>query len=425
MANGADFYPPQLNRGLVRCTQIAALLLVRWLYWVELEVQDTDRQLLTKLKSDRLLLLPNHPTFHDPIVMFTLSAQLRQAFYYLAAYETFDDPSVMFLIAVRFAPLRVLARLQWIKAGLRWCLQKLGIYSIRRGLADRPSIVQTINLLSQPGCHLVIFPEGGCSFQNDTVMPFRPGAVQLAFQAMHRISKTGDPPPDLYVVPVAIKYYYTQDMQPVIQATLSRLEQALNLPLTAATSPYDRLRRIAATILIRIEREYGFDAERHASWNDRIDAIRLHVVHHCEQQLSMPSVTGELIRERVYRLQHAIRTHLEPASDLPLAQIEKSLSRLLNFDAIYDGYVAEDPTPERFLDTLIRLEREVFDIDQPPPKGFRRVKLKLGSPVNLKDYWADYSHDRTAVIHRLTSTFQDTVQTHLHQLSEAVHDPMI
>ena len=77
-----------------------------------------------------------------------------------------------------------------------------------------------------------------------------------------------------------------------------------------------------------------------------------------------------------------------------LELIEKSVKRLLNFDAIYDGYVAENPTPERFLDTLIRLEREVFEIDQPKPKGFRQAIVKIGTPVNLKDFFADYQRDR-------------------------------
>ncbi|NJN24473.1 MAG: hypothetical protein HC810_08915 [Acaryochloridaceae cyanobacterium RL_2_7] len=57
----------------------------------------------------------------------------------------------------------------------------LGVYSVRRGQSDRPSMKETLSLLCQRDAHLVIFAEGGCSFQNDTVMPFRPGAIQLAF----------------------------------------------------------------------------------------------------------------------------------------------------------------------------------------------------------------------------------------------------
>ncbi|GAB4371753.1 MAG: hypothetical protein Kow00121_13560 [Elainellaceae cyanobacterium] len=401
---------------------MVALLLVRWLYWFELEISDADLRQLCQLQHDRLLLLPNHPTFHDPIVMFTLSAKVKQFFYYLAAHETFENPSTLFLISARFAPMRMLAKSECFKQGFRRFLQNLGLYSIRRGLADRPSIAQTIDLLSQPGCHLVIFPEGGCSFQNDTVMPFRAGGVQLAFQAMNRLVKHGEEIPDLYVIPVAIKYRYVQDMQPVIKATLRRLEKALGLSSSATVDEYARLQEVGRAILIKIEKEYElYNPEiNEKSWDDRINLIRLRVIQEGEQRLSINSASGDLIRERVYRIQHAIRTKadaIEPDPTFTPELVEKAMSRLLNFDAIYASYVAEKPTPERFLDTLIRLEREVFNIDQPPPKGFRRAQLQLGKPVNLKDHFDAYRHDRAASVSQLVSEFHHTVQTRLDQLN--------
>jgi 1-acyl-sn-glycerol-3-phosphate acyltransferase len=65
----------------------------------------------------------------------------------------------------------------------------------------------------------VFFPEGGCSFQNDTVMPFRVGALQMAFHSLQQAIKQGEVPPDLYVAPVAIKYHYTSEklIDPVIK----------------------------------------------------------------------------------------------------------------------------------------------------------------------------------------------------------------
>ena len=45
-------------------------------------------------------------------------------------------------------------------------------------------------------------------------------------------------------------------------------------------------------------------------------------------------------------------------------QFYPDLERLINFISISDGYVAEEPSPERFLDVILRLEREVFDSDQ-------------------------------------------------------------
>lgn len=410
-----SFYPPQLNACLVRLTQTIAPWLAGWLYWLRLEIHPEDRQRLQQLRHQRLLLLPNHPTFHDPIVMFLLSAQLSRPCYYLAAYETLHDPSMMFLISSRF---RVLGRLaQWLplKRGLRWLLQHLGMYSVHRGLPDRASVRQTWQVLRQPGCCLVIFPEGGCSFQNDTVMPFRVGALQMAFHSLQQAIKQGEMPPDLYVVPVAIKYHYTQDMQSTIQSTLKGLEQVLTLTCPVGASDYERLRAIAQTVLTQLEREYGIQPSftMDLDWNQRIIALKQHVIETCEHQLGITSPAHRLMRERVYQVQHCLQTKTLDRGQSPMwrsEMMDRAMRRLLNFDAIYDGYVAADPTPERFLDTLVRLEREAFDLDQPRPKGFRRATVQVGEILNLKEFLTESQQDRAAVVAQLTTTLQQSVQ---------------
>lgn len=398
----SDFYPPKLNLPFVRFAQLIAPGGAYLLYQIELDVDYDSLNRLVALREQQVLLLPNHPTFQDPIAIFLLSGKLGQKFYYLAAYEQFQGI-------------------------LRKIFQWLGVYSIRRGLADRASIAQTLDLLTQPGCHLVIFPEGGCSFQNDTVMPFRSGAVQLAFQAMNRSVKQGNPIPDLYVVPISIKYHYTQDMSAVIERTLSRLEQVLQI--TSTTNQYERLRTIGERILTQIEQEYGIanHITEPKSWDQRIARLKAHVLASCEQQLGLTSVPGELDRERVYKIQYALQEKAEAldttSTDATILQeleaMRWSMIRILNFDALHDGYVAADPTPERFLDTLIRLEREVFKIDQPPPKGHRRASLRTGEPVNLKDYFAVYQKNRTETITTLVNQFQQTVQSNLDRLSQS------
>ncbi|MDF5716568.1 MAG: 1-acyl-sn-glycerol-3-phosphate acyltransferase [Rhizonema sp. NSF051] len=403
----ANFYPPRLNPFLVRLAQFIAPSAVRWFFKFELVVSHESLTKIDSLKNQRLLLLPNHPTFQDPIVMFVLSAQLKQTFYYLAAYELF-------------------------MSSLGGIVQQLGVYSIRRGLVDRKSIAQTLKLLTQPGCRLVIFPEGGCSFQNDTVMPFRVGAVQIAFQYMSKTVLLGEPVPDLYLLPVSIKYRYTQDMSQVINQTLRHLEQALNLKIVSLSSSYQRLRAIALAVLVKVELDYELHTdETSTQWEQRISRLRTYILENCEQQLGIAHNANEPVRERTYRIEYALKTKADalefeeamPKSDMlegvrasNFQLIEKSVKRLLNFDAIYDGYVAEAPTSERFLDTLTRLEREVFDIDKPSPKGYRQARIKVGEPLNLKDFFADYQSDRTHTVDTVMLKIQQAVQNNLGSL---------
>lgn len=398
MATAPDFYPPKLNQSLVRLCQMVAPWAAYLYYQIELDIDYESLNQLIALRDRRVLLLPNHPTFQDPIVMFLLSGRLGQSFHYLAAYEQFQDILGPFFQAV-------------------------GAYSVRRGLADRASIAQTLDLLTQPTCHLVIFPEGGCSFQNDTVMPFRTGAVQLAFQAMNRSVKQGHPVPNLFVVPISIKYRYFQPMSMVIHQSLSRLEATLGIAKQAQN--YERLRAIAEKVLTQVEQEYDICAsDRERPWNDRIAVLKACVLQTCERQLGLQSAPYEPDRERVYRILNAIQVRAEQeesgeaegSSNWDEELIRKSMFRILNFDAIYDGYVAADPTPERFLDTLTRLEREVFDIDRPAPKGHRIAQVKAGSSLNLQDYFEPFQKAKSTTVNIVTQQIQQAVQDNLNHL---------
>ncbi len=394
-----DFYPPRRNVPFVRLIQTLIPMVASWGFQLDLEVEYESLNQLIALRHDRVLLLPNHPTFHDAIAIFLLSGRLGQAFYYLGAYEQLQSKLGRFF-------------------------QAIGCYSVRRGLADRPSIIQTMELLAQPACHLVIFPEGGCSFQNDIVTPFRAGAVQLALQSINRTIKQGNPPPDLYAVPVSIKYRYTQDMTVVIEKLLSQLEHKLEM--ATQFDNYQRLRAIAEKLLIQLEQEYGMTTDSTLSWDHRIKTFKAYVLQTCEHQYGLASAATDLDRERVYRVLNATLTTAEPleASGQPdrpwtVEFVERSMRRVLNFDAMYDGYVAENPTLERFMDTLIRLEREVFNIDQPAPKGHRVATIKIGTPINLKDSLTAFQTTKAATVDQLTQTIQRSVQTNLDLLNQS------
>ncbi len=401
-----DFYPPRRNVPFIRLIQTLIPMVASWGFKMDLEVDYDSLNQLIALRNERVLLLPNHPTFHDAIAIFLLSGRLGQAFYYLGAYEQLQSKLGRFF-------------------------QAIGCYSVRRGLADRASIIQTMELLAQPGCHLVIFPEGGCSFQNDIVTPFRAGAVQLAFQSMNRMVKQGNPPPDLYAVPVSIKYRYTQDMTGVIEKLLTQLEQTLEMP--TQLDNYERLRAIAETLLTQLEQAYGMTVDStHRSWNHRIKSLKAYILQTCEHQYGLTSAVTDLDRERVYRILNAtltqveqaeqaeqVDTGLEPDRPWTVEFVRRSMMRVLNFDAMYDGYVAENPTLERFMDTLTRLEREVFNINQPAPKGHRVATIKMGTPINLKDSFTAFQTHKAATVDHVNQTIQRSVQSNLDWLNQS------
>ncbi|MEL7071316.1 MAG: 1-acyl-sn-glycerol-3-phosphate acyltransferase [Cyanobacteria bacterium J06581_3] len=395
------FYPPKQLPLMARLVQSISYPLGRILYKVRLSVSEDSVARFRKVEHSRIVVVCNHPTMEDGITLFVLSARLGQLFHYIVAYESF-------------------------KGLLGEFIQRLGCYSIRRGVGDRASISQTLSLLKTPHCRLVIFPEGGCSYQNDTVMPFRPGAIQLPMSALAQLAKKAPTPadiPDFYVVPLSLKYRYRQPMQRVIEKTLKRLEDALNLK-SSGLDDYQRLRQIGNQVILAIEAEAGLldendSGQKPLDWNERIDRLRQIFIEKCELALSIEPNLNLPIRERVYKVQATLESleQAEPKTMTP-EEIFWDAVRLLNFDAIYDGYVAEAPTPERFLDTLIRIEREVFHIEHAQPKAARRACFHVGEPLNLKDYLADYQRDRSGTVDRLAIQLHQTVQANLDSINK-------
>ncbi|MCW6037254.1 1-acyl-sn-glycerol-3-phosphate acyltransferase [Spirulina subsalsa FACHB-351] len=380
-----NFYPAQTHPLLTRFVQSLASPVAYGLYRLQVKVSEEDVALLRSLSDQRYILMPNHSNFQDGVVLFLLSARVGQLFNYLVAYDNFRGLLGAFL-------------------------PRIGAYSIKRGVGDRESILHTLDLLKQPACHMVIFPEGGCSFQNDTVMPFRTGAVQMPLQALNTLAKQGDTLPNFYLIPVSLKYRYTSTMQSTIAESLHQLESTLGI-IPPEQDFYPRLRAIGEQVMQNLEREYQITTPPHLDWNQRIEAIKTHVLNYCEQELNIIGSAHLPMREQVYKIQSLLETETQETT--AHQKIYRATIRLLNFDAIYDGYVAENPTPERFLDTIIRLEREVFHLDQPPPKGHREVQVKLGNPINLKDYWSAYQEERPRVIEQLTRRVQQVVQDNL------------
>lgn len=378
------FFPPKPQPLLIRLVQSVSYLVLQRFYQCGLVASEEDVAKLRSLDEARMVYVCNHPTMEDGMVLFGFAARVGQPWYYIVARESFKGLQGKFL--------------QW-----------MGCYSIRRGLGDRASIAQTLSLLKEPQARVVIFPEGGCSYQNDTVMPFRSGAIQMPLQVISQLAKK-QPNTDLYVVPISLKYRYTSSMQDIIEQTLQGLEQQLELE-PKEQDFYQRLLAIAAVVMTCIETEFGIIPEPDLDWNQRIDQLRHHVVSHCEQQLDLEP-NGAPLRERVYRIQALLEAE-EPKTVAEDDALYWTTVRLLNFDAIYDGYVAANPTPERFLDTLMRLEREVYQKENIQPKAHRQAIFRVGEPINLKDYVADFRRDKATTVAQLTEHLHSVVQKNL------------
>src|SRR4051812_33370726 len=130
------FVPPVENPGMRRLAGFLLPTLAHALYRIEnVRLPDEDKARLEGLGPGRAIVSPNHPSWHDTVVMLWISRILRQPFNSLAAREILDG---------------------WTGR----ILNQLGAYSVIRGTADRESLRTTRRLLAELDRKVVIFPEG-------------------------------------------------------------------------------------------------------------------------------------------------------------------------------------------------------------------------------------------------------------------------
>lgn len=400
------FRPPKENRLVVALAyRIAPVATRLQLKVTRIDVADDDLEKLRALKGRRCLLTPSHSGGLEPHILACVCRRVGEHCNYLAAMEVFERSPIM-----------------------GWLLQRVGVYSIIRGTADRSSFKMTKELLAEGKRWLVIFPEGTTIWQNDTVMPFQQGVIQLAFHGFEQASKAGVDA-DLFCLPIAVKYVYLEDMTPEIEASLARLESRLFPSGGLQPLPvYDRLRRVGRAVLVANEKKHEVEPDDGTGLNDRIQHMKELALSRMERQLGVKPRGGQELLDRVRALFNkvdriAFDEHAESEYERELlwerqkeaAVLYDELWRVLHLVAIYDGYVRETLTVERFLDVLGKLEMEVFKTRR--IWGPRKACVKVGEPLNLADYAEAYRNDRRGMVRDLTLALESSVRTMLESLS--------
>lgn len=404
---GTDFRPPRLSAGTLRLWNAALpFLLRRFCDVVAVEIPGDDLARLKSLAGERLLLTPNHPSNNDPALLFALAKAAGESFYYLACRETFD-----------------------ILGGLwGWVIQRLGAYSVVRGTADRESLRMTRQLLASPGGKVVIFPEGEVYSQNDTLLPFHTGVVQMGFWALEDVRKSGETDGVISLLPVAVRYQFVQDMAGPITQSLTELEESLRLPTQTREEPYTRLRRIGVAMLSMMEAEYGLKSksiEGDENLTPRMDAVKNMLLDRAAALMGETLPAEATLPERMRLLMNSVYavTHDEPGEARSrsayqerlhrqqiarAAPLMRDLNRVANWIAVQDNYVRDRPTPERMADNLRRLEAEAFGASR--LRGRQRAVIRVGEPISLAANYGDYRADKRGTVARVTHKLETAVQ---------------
>ena len=399
-----DFKPPKDNTFVTGSVKLLLPLLMR--LTTRVSHVDIDSESLDRLKSTDgypTILVPNHPSRADPHVLFSVSTRCGERFRYMCARETFDR---------KIAGLKLRG----------FFMTRLGVYSVVRGAVDRDSFRLTRETLAKQARKLVIFGEGEISHQNETIMPFESGIVQFGMWALNDMEKAGNLKP-LYLVPVGIKYIYRNDMRDQIEEALANLERSvLPDPADRPTDLYDRVKNVGGCLLTILAREYHLRFDEGATLNDRILQMREHILSQMESFLKLSPQSDRNPLRRVRAIQNRIDEEIyrdvdemtEYERGIHAQRVDKfrqfytDVRRIVNSIAIYEGYIGEDPSQERFLEVITRLEVEVYGRSN--VKGPLDAFLRVGTPKNLLDSYETYRKQKRQTTQQITLELETDVQ---------------
>lgn len=377
-----------------------------------------------------IIVAPNHSDSSDHLIILELSRRLCTPFTYMIARETFD------LAGGLAGPV-----LQWV-----------GGFSVNRGGENAEANRFARQVLKSGRFPLVIFPEGEIYFLNDRVMPIKPGVGLFALEVAAEHYRENQDHPGTYILPVAIKYRFREDVTWQMQEVLDRMERAV-LGRKQTGGMYGRIYRLGVALIEGKEREAGLTPTEGDIY-DRLARLRNCMLATLEKRhLKKEGKEGDLdrarrliahLREEIVEVRQQLRAATDGSSSrggIPaeeaggleerskeeltaqLGSLEKDLEeaslagRLFSFG---EDYLREHPTMERTAETIRKLEREVFHLYCPPQLGRRMAAVRLAPPIDAREFLPEYLERsrRKATILALTDRLQGELQRLISDLSK-------
>lgn len=287
-----------------------------------------------------IVLAPNHCRPSDPVVLGPLSYEVGRPFYSIASWHLFMQNRL-----------------------LSFLLPRLGVFSIFREGADRESLKFAMQAIAAAERPLVIFPEGVISRHNDKLNHLMEGTALIARGAAKQRAAT-NPPGRVVVHPVAIRYFFDGDVNAAVLPVLRDIEQRLAWQPQDALPLHQRIAKIGGALLATKEIEH-FGAPQPGELSDRLSRL----IDRLLVPLETEWVKGRREKEIVGRVK-LLRTAIVPemsAGTLDEAELQRRWRQLGHIYlaqqlAFYPPeYLAQQPTPERLLETVERFEEDLTD----------------------------------------------------------------
>ncbi|MBA3314499.1 MAG: 1-acyl-sn-glycerol-3-phosphate acyltransferase [Planctomycetaceae bacterium] len=309
---------------------------------VEVNCRGLDRFRESVRQGKGVLLAPNHCRLSDPMTLGWLVRETGIHLYTMASWHLFKQDRLFDRLSASM-------------------MRRLGAFSILREGTDRAALTTAIDILASAERPLVIFPEGVVSRSNDRLGPLMDGVTFIARMAAKKAAKEGKP--GVVIHPVALRYVFLDNVETAVEPFLGDLEQRLTWHAQSRRPLLNRLRAIGEALLSLKEIEatgtVGSD-----SLHDRRRRLIERLLRPIEEEWTSAAADDSVV-SRVKEIRIAI---LPSLLDRQLSAVERerlrrqlddaALAQQLHFHP--EGYLGSQSPPERFLETVERLEEDLL-----------------------------------------------------------------
>jgi 1-acyl-sn-glycerol-3-phosphate acyltransferase len=293
-----------------------------------------------------VVLASNHCRPCDPMVVGLLSLVVDRPFHIMASWHLFMQGRVQSFL-----------------------LPRVGAFSVYREGLDRESLRFATRSLAEARFPLVLFPEGFVSRNNDRLMSLQDGVAFLARSAAKQRAATPDGG-EVVVHPIFVRYFFEGDLTATLTPVMQTIESRLSWQPQNQLPLRERIIKTGHALLALKEIEY-VGASQSGGTEERLERLLDHLLKPLEQEWSGGRSEADTMA-RVKRLRSAILPDMVQGelTEPERARRWRQLADLYLAQQLHchsGEYLADDPTPERLLETVERYEEDLTDIATPHP----------------------------------------------------------
>ena len=386
-----EFVPPDYSNWGPHVLRFYVRRYLRKAYGVySVESRHVERLKASLAAGKSIMLAPNHCRLSDPMVLGVMALEANTYLFAMASWHLFKQ--------------------SWFQT---FMIRRLGAFSVLREGNDRKALETAIEILVQGKRPLIMFPEGALTKHNDIVNEMMDGPSFMARQAAKRLKKLGSSR-EVVVHPVAVRYFFSGDIEQSLTPTLEELESRLSWQPQRHLTLVRRIGKLGDALLSLKEIEY-LGATQAGDPYDRAEHFIDSVLTRVEREWQQKDTSGGVIA-RVKRLRTVILADMVAGKVTP----EERERRWQHLAAIYyaqqvshyprDYILPDKNLPERVVETVERLEEDFVDAAH-KYKPFHAV-VEVGEAIRVGP-----ERDRAAEGDPIMAAVRDQLQTMINSLA--------